>query len=250
MTTTPPNRITTAFALLCVMIMSLGLTSCKKDENVVAPTTASTDVIMPLKVGNTWTYQAQDTTKIAGLPVTKSFTITNRIIGEHTYQGEKGFTTTITSSGAMVGMIMIPNTTDSVVYLNKSDGLYGARLSDVTGWQQILRFPASVNTAWTLPDITDTSGGTRVTLRNLRWTLVSVNANVTVPAGSFSCYQYQLSADTDAISVGGTRTMQKLGVQVTFYYAVNKGMIKTEQATSILGITQKKVLSLQSLSLQ
>jgi hypothetical protein len=250
------SRTALRAALALVCLLGFGLASCRRDDNPAGPVAQGADVIMPLKIGNTWTYQGQVTVSVPNSPISIPpimLSSTVRIVGERTYKGEQCFTASVTATtaGSMIGMIMIPGImqTDSVAYLNKSDGLYGANLSGGGAWQRSVPFPAAVNSTWTLPDTTTTSGGgARVTLRNIRLTVASVNASVTVPAGTFTCYQYKLSADIE-VNANGMTISEKDAAQGTLSYAVNKGMIKTEQTVRIQESTQTVSLSLQSISL-
>jgi hypothetical protein len=241
-----------ALVMLFVYGGLVGFAGCTQ-PGTTGPATTS-DVIMPLKVGNTWTYQGQTVTEYAQLPippVTVTISSTLRIVGERTYRGEQAFLGTVTNANAMSGMIMgmLTQPGDSIAYVNKSDGLYGASVSRNEVFSQFVRFPVTSGASWTLPDSTMSSGGTTTTLRNMRMTVVSTNAPITTPAGSFTCHQYQLTADIET-SASGTGIIRGT-TTTTQYYAPNRWMIRSEGITNVTGVASIRVtLSLQSLSLQ
>ncbi len=250
-------------SIVGVVFVSMILASCTP----IGPSNSSQpiDVIMPLKVGNTWTYQAQTSSEITGTsfmipPATSSLTVQSRVVSERSYKGQQGFVVVGNSSNvmAMSGMmnLNLPNSllsSDSVIHANRTDGLYTASLASNSNWIQNIRFPVKANDSWTLPDTTSMMGADRVTISNQRITVISVNASVVVTAGTFSCYQYQFTADI-AGQASGMAFSQTRGIEATYSYAVNKGLIKAETSTklSISGFvsTVRSTVSLQSLSLQ
>ena len=165
-----------SLAILLINIFSAG---CNKTDNPVSDNQSTAgSVLMPLKVGNQWlvTFALYDS---SGMVIGGSDTILIplfSIVKDTLIQTERWFLST--------GASLPPACFDSPIYLtNRTDGLWG--IGTTTGAMVpylIAKYPASVNESFVTGK--DTA---------CRAILVSKNASVTVPRGTYSCYQYTVS---------------------------------------------------------
>jgi hypothetical protein len=139
------------------------LTSCKKDNPV--DSSPSVKQIWPLKAGNTWAFNIveYDTLGAVAQSGSGAFVVTTDTIvaGETWYH--------IAGGG-------------STLYTNRSDGFWGVS-PDPSGIFPFLlfKYPVSAGDTWN-------GGGDPVFLQ-------SADTVITVPAGTFHCYEYRLSSD-------------------------------------------------------
>jgi len=145
--------------LFCFAIFML--TSCKKDNPV--DTSPSVTQIWPLKPGNTWAFSTieYDTTGSVIHSESGAFVVTTDTIvaGETWYH--------ITGAGSMF-------------YTNRSDGLWVMSNSTSGLFQGLFfKYPGSAGDSWNLGED--------------QMFLQSADTLITVPAGSFHCYEYRLS---------------------------------------------------------
>jgi hypothetical protein len=140
------------------------LTSCKKDNPV--DSSPSVKQIWPLKMGNTWAVHMIEYDTTGAVTQSGSGTLvvtTDTIVGGETWYQISG----VGSDGLMF-------------YTNRSDGLW-VMSSSTSGLFQGLffKYPVSAGDSWNL-------GGDQMFLQ-------SADTLITVPAGTFHCYEYRLS---------------------------------------------------------
>ena len=147
--------------LFCFVVFML--TSCKKDNPV--DSSPSVKQIWPLKPGNTWAYHAieYDTTGAITQSGSAVIVVTkDTIVGGETWYQISG----IGSGGSMF-------------YTNRSDGLWVMSNSTSGLFQSLyFKYPVSAGESWNL-------GGDQIFLQ-------SADTLITVPAGTFHCYEYRL----------------------------------------------------------
>ena len=144
--------------LFPVFILLLSILSCKKDDDLGGAQSAGS-TIMPLKVGNSWTYRvtAYDTTGVLPFSIPDAvFHITR----DTTIGNEKWFRF------------------DDGWVANRGDGLWS--LSNSGQPYLGYKYPASVNDSYTAMS--------QIAV------VQSTNALVTVLQGQYYCYKYQFSA--------------------------------------------------------
>ncbi len=148
--------------LFCFAVFMLA--SCKKDNPV--DSSSSVKQIWPLKTGSTWAYHAieYDTTG----SVTQSGSgalavIRDTIVGAETWYQISG-----AGSGG------------SMFCTNRSDGLWLMSIGTSGLFQGLFfKYPVSAGDSWNY-------GGDQIVLQ-------SADTSITVPAGTFHCYEYRLS---------------------------------------------------------
>jgi hypothetical protein len=180
------NNASYLFRLVVVAFVLLG--GCdKKDENAVAsPPTVEISGPFPLKVGDTWTYKLTsfDTNGVAlGAPADFSY----QVINDTTVFNEKWYYL----SGALY-------------YVNRSDGVWRV-LNGIP--VLFLKYPATVNDSYSS------------SLGRLR--VMSTGITVTVPKGTYNCYQYRLS--------------QANGSQYDYYFLEGVGFVRIDVFEQTLG---------------
>ncbi len=152
---------TITFSLLLSLTIFM-LSSCKK-SNPVGP--SSSQQILPLKLGNIWLmeYTVYDSTG--------------------TVEGMVYDTDTVARDTVISGITWyhVSGKVFDGYFADKSDGLYG--LSSPTVEALLFKYPAKVGDTWNAQ--VDISTTYQVTLQ-------SDNASVTVPKGTYVCYDYQM----------------------------------------------------------
>ena len=172
--------------LAAVLTIGLALQSACDKDNPVSQGGGAT-ILMPLKVGNQWTYllKAYDTSGTAMV----TDTITFALLRDTTIQNEKWYF--IVAGASAVELLA-----------NRPDGLWYRRIGP-DGQSPVLfaKYPASVNDTWIGID----SSTARV---------VSTNAGISVPKGTYTCfhytyadkyYQFVTSARFFAVGIGFVR---------------------------------------------
>jgi hypothetical protein len=150
-----------SFRLALVIFLFAGLISgCSEDENPAAP--QPPQEIMPLQSGNAWTYQL--TNYDASGTIRSSAEVTTFILGDTLIDGEHW---------SAYG----PVYPGSEFFMNKADGLW-YRQRNVSLPGLMAKYPASPGDVFT-----EEHGDTVRVL--------SVERDVTVPAGSFRCHEYE-----------------------------------------------------------
>jgi len=151
----------TLYSLLVSLALLFTISSCKK-SNPVGP--SNSQQILPLKIGDTWLieYTVYDTTEaIEGTMYDTAMVKTDTVISGVTWHR----VSSITIDG---------------VFTDKSDGLWGF---GSTGGFVIFRYPANVGDTWNAP--MNSSATYEITLE-------SDSASVTVPKGTYVCYDYRM----------------------------------------------------------
>jgi hypothetical protein len=147
--------------LICFAVFFLP--SCKKDNPV--DSSPSAKQIWPLKAGNTWAFNTidYDTTGAVAQSGPGSFVVTtDTIVGGETWYH-------ISGGG-------------STLYTNRADGFWGMSPGPSGIFQGLLfKYPVSAGDSWN-------SGGDQILLQ-------SADTLITVPAGTYHCYEYRLSSD-------------------------------------------------------
>ncbi|MES2767074.1 MAG: hypothetical protein V4642_14460 [Bacteroidota bacterium] len=142
------------FSAVFISVIFLG--SCAEDAVVSPP---KEDVLMPLKVGNTWNYLIMMRDSSTTTNETNSGPLSMSIAGDTTISGSKWY-----------GMAM-PYAGIYVYYQNKADGVW-ANFQGMSTPMLMFKYPADLNSGYP-------------------YKLVSKTESVVVPAGTFSCYHYQ-----------------------------------------------------------
>ena len=145
---------------------------CGKSENQITDPSGITSPIYPLKVGNKWTFR--ETYLSSSGTVFGSDTVSQTIVGEEMINGEKWF---LLTSTAYVDQLIT----------TKQDGIY-LYYPDINSVVLKYKYPAAMGVEYT-------SGyeewtGALLTLVTFQMTVDSTNEVVTVPKGTYQCYNY------------------------------------------------------------
>jgi hypothetical protein len=124
--------------------------------------------IMPLKVGNSWTYQITDIDTVTKQTSTSTITIT--IQSAKVIRGETWF---VDNSGG--------------VYINRSNGLWYANDENDTTF--LAKYPAAIQDTFNVHSFYPSL-----------FTVISVDSNVQTEAGTFNCFVYK-NSDSNGNSV-------------------------------------------------
>ncbi|MCX6271486.1 MAG: hypothetical protein NTU44_09755 [Bacteroidetes bacterium] len=137
--------------------------SCKKDKD------ESNKTLFPLKVGNVWNFRELMNDSVIGTHFNKVLKDTNMFSNEQWF------------------VVTYDNTTNLYMKI-KNDGLWFAMNDTNMVLKPVLfyKYPATINEQYQ-----PTSG---VTV-----TVLSTSVNVTVPAGTFNCYEYEVVYGIDAV---------------------------------------------------
>lgn len=187
------NKPNCTLILFVLLSMVLG---CKKDEGPTGPPATPSSVIMPLKVGNQWTFSATfyDSN---GVALNGSGLTTISIIRDTTITGEKWY---------LLGVFGIAS---GSLLANRSDGLWEIDPGSSSPYL-IFKFPASAGDTYS----TSSLGGKIV--------VGSISSSITVPQGAYSCYEYKLYLQPS----------NQLNSVV--YFAPNAGIIKQDSYNTLL----------------
>jgi hypothetical protein len=181
-------EMSTITKIFILSLVTLLLASCSEQSNPTGSGTSSSNQIMPLAVGNSWTTRVTfyDTTgAVANLD---SSTI--KIVRDTTIQNEKWFAD---SSG--------------ILYTNRSDGLWMKWASSTV---LVAKYPASLGDTFTTGVFNDMTA-----------TVLSMDTSITVPKGTFRCYRYR------AIK-GAFDTNYSNYSEDNSYFSLGIGLIKWE----------------------
>ncbi len=147
-------------AIACILVMLTLLVACGKDDSTnPGPATQ----IMPLKIGNTWSY-SRATFDANGNTVAFD-TLTETIVRDTIINNERWYIALLTAGDS--------SRTDLMT--NRADGLWGRRHDEDF---------IAINYPMAVGDTFDQGG--------LVMTLESDTSSTTVPAGDFTCYKYHL----------------------------------------------------------
>jgi hypothetical protein len=207
------SKILLVFQFIVVLLLIDG---CKKDDNPVDQGgTPQATVLMPLKIGNQWTYRviSYDTSGTVQHVDTSTF----KIVRDTTIQSEKWY---------FIGQ-------DSTAYellTNRSDGVWYMRVR-IAPLAAVLfaKYPANVNDTWLGPDSSIA----------MLW---AKDINVSVPQGTYACFQY-MYADK------GTQFMSQAKyfpvgvgfVRDEFYSKTNSGRGYVRSCRELMGLSLGKL---------
>jgi hypothetical protein len=160
--------IRSVFLMTIACFFILSIQSCKNDETLTTSGTTSTETQktgpFPLKVGNTWTYKISSF-DAEGKSLGTSGQVIYHVTLDTTVLGEKWYY--LESNGG------------GLFYFNRTNGVWNF----VKGTMQpFFKYPSTKN-AWY-----STNLGYMI--------ILSTDTNLTVPKGTFSCYQYRLVQST------------------------------------------------------
>ena len=167
-----------------IIVVLLFICGCNKNESPTEGLNSSSG-ILPLKIGNKWIMNVTNYDSTGAVSSTSIDTIS--IISDTTINSEKWY------YSDFWGLVT-----------NRSDGLWISMFSD----QFIFfKFPISANDSYT-------------TVMDIPVKVISVNIQVSVPSGLYTCYQYEMSLP-DPISTTNS-------LYIDTYLAPGKGLIKYE----------------------
>ncbi len=162
--------------ILAITAAFLIISCNKNDNNTTAPPPQSQPTgPFPLEIGNSWTYQVTFF-DIDGTKQSTTGTVIYQITRDTTVDGEKWYYLKTESSG--------------IYYLNRSNGVWSVLNGNK---QTFLKYPTTKSDRYS------------TTIGNMR--IASTDTSITVPKGTFSCYEYRLSQSTpcnDYYFLGGT----------------------------------------------
>lgn len=195
------------FILLVAIVFFLG-SGCNDESTPSTPSTG--DVIMPLKLGTSWTYLDQDLDTLGNVIGVDTTTFT--IIGDTTINSEKWYTV---------------NGDERLT--NRSTGLwYG--LFEQTEWiiapALMAKHPGQAGDAWYGPD-------------SMNATIAAVNVSTVVPHGTYSCYRYTYSSD-GLLDVVRYFAVNKGLIRDEFYSTTASGRPYVEYRRSLMGLVLTK----------
>ncbi len=150
--------------VLFALALIVWVSSCKKDDNPTGNNSSdATGSIIPMKTGNTWIVRIF------------SYDTTGAVI-------ISGFDTLSVGRDTLIGTERWYQFGDeNNFWTNKSDGLWTRRFgSSPQSPHLVFKYPSSVGDVWTFVESSQT----------LEVSLASNNTSLTVPGGSFSCYDY------------------------------------------------------------
>jgi hypothetical protein len=184
-----------ALLILCMFAVASCDTTTEPDDNTLS------DVIIPLKVGNTWVYERVEFDSVG--KTLSTITDTLSIFKETVINNEHWFAYTFSSSS------------DTSSVINRSDGFYYVRAgieyhSNLYPCKAGDRFYSRRDTSgnYIISEIKDVEG---------------VSSMVHSGAGMFSCIKYVSHQENFNIATGTTNTGSDDYVE---YFAPNKGMIQ------------------------
>jgi len=152
------------FAAVIILVI---LSSCKK-ENITEPN-LGTSVILPLASGNTWKYQRNFIDTLGN--TVGNDTVTMTILGPDTIGSTYGY--------SIINGNFIYNLIQPFGLINRQDGLYAATVYPPPTYTKALPFP--------------TIAGDEVVYDNYQVKTKSLQRIVSVPAGTFTCVEYEVS---------------------------------------------------------
>ena len=184
--------------LFCFVVFML--ISCKKDNPVESSPIAKQ--IWPLKPGNTWAFSTKEYDTTGAVIQSGSGAIvitTDTIVGGETWYRFSG-------SG-------------SIFYTIRSDGIWGMSTGTSPLFQGLfLKYPVSAGDSWNF-------GGDQMFLQ-------SADTLITVPAGTFHCYEYRLSMSDYYYFCPGVGFIAE-----DYYSSTNSGRIYLKEHQSITSFT-------------
>jgi hypothetical protein len=179
-------------AIIIVLAAVFYCCSCNTSDNPVAPPVQSS-VMMELKQGNQWTYRT--TAFDSSGNVRSTGTTESRIVRDTMINNESWF-------------FVRSDSTTFELFTNKSDGLWYMSLNSSGKISQapvlIAKYPADVNDSWP-------------SLSGYTMKLAAKDMSVSVPSGTYSCYQYSIF---DSASQS---------VLLNLYFSIGKGYVRSDE---------------------
>ncbi|MGA2296468.1 MAG: hypothetical protein ABSG15_02855 [FCB group bacterium] len=182
--------------LSLIILVIIVFAGCNKTDSPVSPT--QSDVLIPLKVGNTWIYQGGSKDSVS--------TDTLKVIRDTIINGVTWY---------------FFNSDSSDVVTNLNDGFYDMFIGSYSymGSGLSFKYPAKVGDTCSSSNNNSTQNGIR--------TVLSVNESITVKAGTFKCYKFQSYG-----VVTDTTYNFSIYTKDTVWICPNIGMIKTKSWVS------------------
>ncbi len=207
-------KIKTLLIYLSIIVL-LMIDGCKKNDNPVDNGGAvQATELMPLKIGNQWTYRniSYDTSGNVQHIDTSMF----KIVRDTTIQSEKWY---------FIGR----DSTAIELLTNRSDGLWYMRVS-IAPQAAILfaKYPANVNDTWLCADSSTAK-------------LSAKDVNVSVPKGTYACFQYTYAdKNTQFVSMVRYFPVGVGFVRDEFYSKTNSGQSYINTRRELLGLSLNK----------
>jgi len=168
------------FTFIIIVVISFIFFSCSYDKST-NPQVEDQIEIMPLKVGNSWTYNINQFNQ----NIIKKSVITEKITISYENENIEVY---VLSWYTLVNDSLI---TDSVFYYykNEDDGLYRYYSNKK---ELIAKYPIEPNESWTIPGETEELGNGVIIIITLprSFECVSKNEEITTPIGTFECIKY------------------------------------------------------------
>jgi hypothetical protein len=171
----------------------------------------SASVIMPLKVGNMWIEKVSeyDSTGV----VTRTYLDTITIVSDEVIGNEHWF-----------------RSNEPVVRINHHDGLL-VRVDGFTSWLAI-QYPAAVADTFQTQQWQQTFENGAAGIRfNTYMMVTSTDTVITVPAGAYHCYAYELQGAL----LDGSPLPDSLHYAAHYFYARDVGLVKSETIVGMIG---------------
>lgn len=165
--------------IVCGFFIAFLLAACS-NNNDTSGNGSKMDVIMPLAIGNSWTYEVQPADSADGVPM-----FTDSVIGFDTI------------NGVQWALVQRSSLASSFFYRDASDGLHKVETYDTAGiFDNLLaKYPAQTGDSYTdsLWIFYHNGGDTnwKVMPGSATTTVLSINESVSVPAGTFHALKYE-----------------------------------------------------------
>jgi len=175
------KHLNQSFVIIIITIFSLLIINCNKESSTSPPVEQTAKEIIPLKVGNYWSYSRTLYDSVGNIQDTSSYI------------------TTITGTTSINGIQYYNYDNKSTYFVNKTAGYY---ISENSVDRLIFKYPASVGDSTNYGKYTST------------------NSSIQVPAGNFTgCYRYETVPISDKVNyfkpgVGLVYATEKSGREV------------------------------------
>lgn len=172
-----------------ISILSVLLLGCDSDNNPTTSEFLQNGVIVPLKVGNYWSYIDSSFTENGILEKVDSSTLSITGYSDVSYKGSnlQVFHWTWIFEGQSSNF--------SWLFRNETDGLYsyGTRSLDsnyIYDKSLLFKYPVKVNDSWQNIEHYSSPGDTIYYSDTIAYTCISINEKFITPGGVFSCIVY------------------------------------------------------------
>jgi hypothetical protein len=192
--------------LLLILLTAALLAGCGVTDPTADPT-----VIMPLKVGNTWIERVSEYDS-AGI-LTRDYLDTMAIVSDEMIGSEHWF-----------------RSDEPVVRTNRTDGLW-VRVDGFNTWLAF-HYPAAVADTFQTQQWQETFENGAGGIQFITYmTVTSTDTVITVPAGTYHCYAYELRG----ASLDGSPLPDSLHFTERYFYAPDVGPVKSETSVGTMG---------------